>query len=41
MMVFASPSAAAEPDAKHPAVSREVGLAYMRYYDIDEYMRYY
>ena len=40
MTVSASPSAVAEPDTKLPAVSHEVGLAYMRYYDIDEYMRY-
>jgi hypothetical protein len=40
-MVPASQSAVAEQDMISPAVSHDVGLAYMRYYSIDEYMRYY
>jgi hypothetical protein len=41
VMAPASQSAAAEQDMISPAVSPDVDLAYMRYYSVDAYMRYY
>jgi hypothetical protein len=41
VMAPASQPAVAEQDMFSPAVSRDFGLAYMRYYSVDAYMRYY
>lgn len=40
-MAPASQPAAAEQDKTSPTVSHDANLAYMRYYSIDTYMRYY